>query len=104
MDTKFDLQPIQVTPEAIIIPKIYLQNATAVETVLLNDYLIIRPVITVRPSSPDALTTSTEEPTADVWHFLANYTGKVTAPEDWAAEHDHYLYGIAKQKERADVP
>ena len=41
---------------------------------------------------------------ADVWHFLTDHAGTLTAPEDWAAEHDHYLYGIAKQRERADVP
>lgn len=46
----------------------------------------------------------TEEHGADAWHFLTDHAGSLTAPEDWAAEHDHYLYGIAKQRERADVP
>lgn len=40
---------------------------------------------------------------ADVWHFLTDHAGSLAAPEDWAAEHDHYLYGIAKQRERNDV-
>jgi len=46
----------------------------------------------------------TAERGADVWQFLTDHAGSLAAPEDWAAEHDHYLYGIAKQRERADVP
>ncbi len=49
-------------------------------------------------------TAHTAEYHVDAWHFLTDHAGSLTAPEDWAAEHDHYLYGIAKQRERADVP
>jgi hypothetical protein len=45
-----------------------------------------------------------EETAADVWHFLTDHAGSLTAPEDWTAEHDHYLYGVAKQEERGDIP
>jgi len=30
------------------------------------------------------------------WDTLENMAGSVNAPPDWAAEHDHYLYGTPK--------
>ena len=39
------------------------------------------------------------EPAQDVWHFLAEETGTIQAPVDWAINHDHYLYGTPKQFE-----
>lgn len=36
-----------------------------------------------------------ESPTA--WDVLDGLTGTVEGPEDWAAEHDHYLYGSSKR-------
>ena len=35
----------------------------------------------------------------DAWDLLAALAGSVQAPEDWAAEHDHYLYGTPKHKD-----
>ena len=35
----------------------------------------------------------------DIWDTLADLTGVVEAPADWALEHDHYLYGTPKQSE-----
>lgn len=32
----------------------------------------------------------------DAWDILTELTGSVEAPADWAAEHDHYLYGTPK--------
>lgn len=29
----------------------------------------------------------------NAWDVLEAMTGAIDAPEDWAAEHDHYLYG-----------
>jgi len=38
------------------------------------------------------------EPNAEnVWSLLAGAAGSIDAPPDWASEHDHYLYGSAKQ-------
>ena len=37
----------------------------------------------------------------NAWDLLAALTGSVQAPEDWAAEHDHYLYGTAKREEES---
>ncbi|MDM8545378.1 hypothetical protein QUF61_02685 [Candidatus Venteria ishoeyi] len=39
-------------------------------------------------------------PTQEVnaWDTLQNLTGSLSAPSDWAEEHDHYLYGTNKQK------
>lgn len=38
---------------------------------------------------------------ADALAVLEGLIGTVEAPSDWAAEHDHYLYGTPK---RADQP
>jgi hypothetical protein len=34
----------------------------------------------------------------DAWVVLEEVAGTVEAPPDWAAEHDHYLYGTAKSR------
>jgi hypothetical protein len=31
-----------------------------------------------------------------VWDILESMTGTLEAPADWAAEHDHYVYGTPK--------
>ena len=38
----------------------------------------------------------------DAWEVLETLTGSVDAPVDWAAEHDHYLYGTPKQEMNPD--
>ena len=37
----------------------------------------------------------------NAWDILARLTGTVEGPTDWAAEHDHYLYGTPKRGDRA---
>ncbi len=39
-----------------------------------------------------------ESPTA--WEVLEGLTGMLEGPKDWAAEHDHYLYGSPKRSNR----
>lgn len=34
----------------------------------------------------------------NAWDVLEAMTGAIDAPEDWAAEHDHYLYGTPKRR------
>ena len=34
-----------------------------------------------------------------VWSLLESMTGTIEAPEDWSAQHDHYLYGLPKRNE-----
>ncbi len=34
----------------------------------------------------------------DAWDVLDTLTGTVEAPEDWAAEHDHYIAGSPKRQ------
>ncbi|MHC5725888.1 MAG: hypothetical protein ACYTXY_17475 [Nostoc sp.] len=41
---------------------------------------------------------SSETKAADVWDVLEDLTGTVDAPEDWASQHDHYLYGTPKRQ------
>jgi hypothetical protein len=36
---------------------------------------------------------------ADALSILEDLTGSVEAPSDWAAEHDHYLYGTPKRSD-----
>ncbi len=38
----------------------------------------------------------------DAWDVLARIAGSVEGPEDWAAEHDHYLYGTPKHRGPSD--
>jgi hypothetical protein len=33
----------------------------------------------------------------DGWDIIESLIGTVEAPEDWAIEHDHYLYGLPKK-------
>jgi len=35
----------------------------------------------------------------DAWDVLDQMTGTVDGPEDWSAEHDHYLYRTPKRRE-----
>ena len=49
-----------------------------------------RYVITVRKASAQAAA-------GDAWDVLDEHAGTLEAPEDWAAEHDHYLYGTPKR-------
>jgi hypothetical protein len=37
-------------------------------------------------------------PQTTAWEVLDSLAGSVAAPPDWAAEHDHYLYGAPKRE------
>jgi hypothetical protein len=37
----------------------------------------------------------------DAWDILEALTGTLEAPDDWASEHDHYLYGTPKRQSEA---
>lgn len=37
------------------------------------------------------------EAAPDAWQVLEALTGAVDAPEDWSAEHDHYISGSPKR-------
>lgn len=65
---------------------------------------------TLRPDGPVDLrpniryVVSVEESSQELgeqsaWDILERLTGTVEGPEDWAAEHDHYLYGTPKRHE-----
>lgn len=47
--------------------------------------------------------TGSEEaiPEGGVWALLRGAAGAVEMPTDWAAEHDHYLYGTPKRSSTA---
>ena len=69
------------------------------------DGKIVRPAgkVDLEPNRPYVLTVTEkkEKPVAlDAWSILGNLTGTVDAPEDWAEEHDHYLYGAPKRNKK----
>ncbi len=33
-----------------------------------------------------------------IWDVLSEFSGTVEGPEDWAGEHNHYLYGVPKRE------
>ncbi len=37
------------------------------------------------------------------WDILDALAGTVDAPEDWATEHDHYLYGAPKRVDEQGI-
>ena len=37
---------------------------------------------------------------SDAWGVLGRLTGTVDAPQDWAEEHDHYLYRSPKRNQK----
>ena len=34
----------------------------------------------------------------NLWDVLSNLSGTVEGPDDWSEAHDHYLYGVPKNK------
>ena len=41
---------------------------------------------------------SSQVTAADAWDVLEDLAGTVDAPDDWASQHDHYLYGTPKRQ------
>jgi len=39
-----------------------------------------------------------KEASLNAWDILDGLTGTIEAPEDWAVEHDHYLYGVPRKR------
>ena len=39
-----------------------------------------------------------DEASLNAWDILDGLTGTIEAPEDWAVEHDHYLYGVPRKR------
>ena len=55
----------------------------------------LKPNVRYRLTVDEALQ-EVEGPSA--WDTLAQLAGALEGPEDWAAEHDHYLYGTPKRR------
>lgn len=56
----------------------------------------------LEPNKRYVITISTGFQTAEegsAWDILETLVGTLEAPEDWASEHDHYLYGVPKRSE-----
>ena len=51
-------------------------------------------------SLPVAQGIASEAAAVDAFEVLEALAGSIEAPEDWAAEHDHYLYGTPKRGKR----
>jgi hypothetical protein len=64
------------------------------------DGKVLRPEesLDIKPNTRCRITVETESaPQSDnAWDVLDKAAGSIEAPPDWAAEHDHYLYGTPK--------
>ncbi len=68
--------------------------------VVLYDGAVLRPEtpLELEPDRRYRVTlTPLDERPETAWDVLDALTGTVDAPPDWAAEHDHYLYGTPKR-------
>lgn len=55
----------------------------------------------LEPDTRYLITIQSELPpsaTGKAWDVLEALTGTLEAPDDWAGEHDHYLYGTPKHR------
>jgi hypothetical protein len=73
---------------------------------VIYDGEALRPAdpIDLKPNARYLVTVEQEVAVAEgenAWDILARLTGKVEGPEDWAAEHDHYLYRTPKRRDEA---
>lgn len=61
-------------------------------------------LVDVQVTVPDSNGAEMEAPTEplNAWEYLRKYAGTVEMPEDWSAEHDHYLYGSPKRAGRTE--
>ena len=63
---------------------------------------VLRPdgTLDLKPNARYRVTVEDEIEMAEeqsAWDVLEQLAGTVNAPADWAAEHDHYLYGSPKR-------
>jgi hypothetical protein len=59
--------------------------------------------VDLEPNKPYVLLVTEKKNVAgfsDAWGVLDRLTGTVDGPEDWAQEHDHYLYGSPKRNKK----
>lgn len=86
-----------------------LNEATTTKTLTaVFDGQFLRPdeTLDLEPNTRYVITITPEpehHANGDAWDLLDQMTGTISAPSDWAAEHDHYLYGAPKRSaESAD--
>ena len=54
--------------------------------------------ITIWREIQKKLAANDQPPQTTAWEILDRLAGSITAPPDWAEEHDHYLYGTPKRE------
>lgn len=69
----------------------------------LFDGEVLRPEhpVDLKPNARYVVTVEREVDGAEgqsAWDVLEKLVGSVEGPRDWAAEHDHYLYGTPKRR------
>ncbi len=74
------------------------KNLCPEEPVALPENVRLR--VTVAETEPQKPSVPTGP--LDVFERLAAETGLIVGPTDWAAEHDHYLYGVPKHGDHPD--
>jgi len=69
------------------------------------DGAVFRPAapVDLEPNTSYVITIVSQSPPSckveDAWDVLDQMTGTVDGPDDWSAEHDHYLYGTPKRQD-----
>ncbi len=61
-------------------------------------YVLVKQFLQIQRQTP-AEDTAKNSIHMNAWDVLEELTGTITAPEDWAVEHDHYLYGTPKRQD-----
>ena len=81
------------------VQKLKLEIITAIESLSPESLKLLSEFVDFlrfkRFQSPKEQTPSAPE-SDNAWTLLETLSGTVQAPQDWAAEHDHYLYGTPK--------
>ncbi len=60
--------------------------------------LVVEEATSGQTEKSDAELTQALTDKKNAWTVLREQAGSVEMPEDWAKEHDHYLYGTPKQQ------
>jgi len=55
-------------------------------------------ILHVQPT--DTPHSTKDQPEGDFFNIMQSLIGSIEAPQDWSAEHDHYLYGTPKRGDK----
>ena len=92
------LHSVQHTGDIGSFARLILSTPIPVIPAEVRDAAAIKPLPPSNTTSDQLQATATTPKTRKgVWDILESLAGTIDAPADWAAEHDHYLYGTLKR-------